>query len=291
MGELSRNIEIIQKLHRTDLTQLRNLSMLYDMCLAVKDEDLELAKAEMRTVKERASLLTRTEGSPAVELYWNVMLFLAQNRDLDSYLIYLERYREPEQRFYLPRRKQFMRLGITQALQELIDDKLDILTISCAPGVGKAQPLYSKVLTPSGFVRMGDIHVGDTVISGENRHSKVIGVFPQGKKPIYEVTFDDGSKCRCSDEHLWKVQTRNDRRCKPQKYRVVELKSMLHNLHTENGRRKNYSIDYVPQIRFSAKKLLLHPYVMGVLIGDGNLTNNSVRVSLPDEFRRFCNRK
>ena len=137
MGELSRNIEIIQKLHKTDLAQLRNLSMLYDMCLAVKDEDLELAKAEMRVVKERVALLTRTEGSPAVELYWNAMLFLAQNRDLDSYLIYLERYREPEQRFYLPRRKQFMRLGITQALQELIDDKLDILTISCAPGVGK----------------------------------------------------------------------------------------------------------------------------------------------------------
>jgi len=207
--------------------------MLYDMCLAVKDEDLELAKAEMRTVKERASLLTRTEGSPAVELYWNAMLLLAQNRDLDSYLIYLERYREPEQRFYLPRRKQFMRLGITQALQELIDDKLDILAISCAPGVGKAQPLYSKVLTPSGFVRMGDIHVGDTVISGENRHSKVIGVFPQGKKPIYEVTFDDGSKCRCSDEHLWKVlvcEGHGSGEC-----HVLELKDMLDCLRDSDG--------------------------------------------------------
>ena len=65
------------------------------------------------------------------------MLFLAQNRDLDSYLIYLERYRDPESRYYLPRRKQLRKLGLIQALQRLIDDEIEILTISCPPGTGK----------------------------------------------------------------------------------------------------------------------------------------------------------
>lgn len=134
---LERNKSIIKKLHKLDLMQLKNLSMLYDMCIAVKDDDIELAKSEMQIVKRKASVLTRTDGQPAVDLYWNAMLFLAQNRDLDSYLIYLERYRSPEQRFYLPRRKQLLRLGIIQALQRLIDDEIDILTISLPPGTGK----------------------------------------------------------------------------------------------------------------------------------------------------------
>ena len=134
---LERNKSIIKKLHKLDLMQLKNLSMLYDMCIAVKDDDIELAKSEMQIVKRNASVLTRTDGQPAVDLYWNAMLFLAQNRDLDSYLIYLERYRSPEQRFYLPRRKQLLRLGIIQALQRLIDDEIDILTISLPPGTGK----------------------------------------------------------------------------------------------------------------------------------------------------------
>lgn len=134
---LETNKRIIARLHSLDLNQLKNLSMLYDMALAVMNDDIGLARSEMKVVRDRTSVLTRTEGKPAVELYWKAMLFLAQNRDLDSYLIYLERYREPEQRFYLPRRKQFLRLGITQALQKLIDDELDILTLSGPPGFGK----------------------------------------------------------------------------------------------------------------------------------------------------------
>ena len=74
-----------------------------------------------------------------------------------------------------------------------------------APGTGKAQPLYSKVLTPNGFVQIGNIKAGDAVLSATNQVSTVLGVYPQGKKKIYELTLDDGSTCRCSDEHIWHV--------------------------------------------------------------------------------------
>ena len=134
--DLERNLSIIDKLHTLDLSTFKNASMLYDMCLAIKDDDIDRAVTEMKVVKEKAAILTRTNHD-AVELYWNAMLFLAQNRCLDEALIYLERYRSASDRFYLPRRKQWLRLGITQALQDLIDDKIDILTISCPPGVGK----------------------------------------------------------------------------------------------------------------------------------------------------------
>jgi len=131
-----RNIELIKKLHKLDLSKLHNLQMLYDMAIAIQDDDIERAKHEMRVIKNRCSLMVRTDPS-FQELYWQAMLFLAQNRDLDSYLIYLERYRLPEDRFYLPRRKRFMQLGVIDALQRLIDDEIDILTLSFPPGTGK----------------------------------------------------------------------------------------------------------------------------------------------------------
>lgn len=128
--------KIIKALHKTDLSDMKNLSYLLDMCLAIKEFDIELAKEECHHVKNRAAVLSR-KNQKAVDLYWKAILFLAQNRDLDSYLLYLEKNRDPEDRFYLPRRKQLRKLGLIQALQDLIDDKIEILSISCPPGVGK----------------------------------------------------------------------------------------------------------------------------------------------------------
>lgn len=74
---------------------------------------------------------------PEIELYMEIMLLLARNRDFDAYLLYLEYKRLQKDRFYLPKRKQLLRLGLIQDLQDMIDDKLDILTISMPPGTGK----------------------------------------------------------------------------------------------------------------------------------------------------------
>lgn len=129
--------------------------------------------------------------------------------DFDAYLQYIEFNREPEKRFYLPRRKKI--LPIVQAMQDLEDDKLDLLSISMLPCTGKTQPLDSKVLTPKGFVKMGEIKVGDVVIAGNGKYSRVIGVFSQGVKDVYRVNFSDDTSTKRCGEHLWKVQTRDDR--------------------------------------------------------------------------------
>ena len=70
-------------------------------------------------------------------------------------------------------------------------------------GLGKAQPLYSKVLTPNGFVNMGDIKVGMKVMGEDGKPYDVLGVYPQGKKSIYSLYFSDGSSCKCCGSHLW----------------------------------------------------------------------------------------
>ena len=71
-------------------------------------------------------------------LYWNVMLLEAQHLVLDSYFIYLERKRDQHAKFYEPRREVLMKHGIVQVLQDLVDEKIDLLAISMPPGTGKS---------------------------------------------------------------------------------------------------------------------------------------------------------
>ena len=73
----------------------------------------------------------------AVDVIWALRLFEAQNRQIDSYMLYLEKNRVPKDKFYQPKRKQFWKIGLIQALQAIIDDELDILSISLPPGTGK----------------------------------------------------------------------------------------------------------------------------------------------------------
>ena len=68
---------------------------------------------------------------------YEILLVEAQNMLVDSGFRYLEKKREPKERFYMPRRKQFLKMGLTQALQGMIDDLYDILLISLIPGGGK----------------------------------------------------------------------------------------------------------------------------------------------------------
>lgn len=72
-----------------------------------------------------------------LDKYYSVLLVEAQNKIVDSGFMYLEKKREPQERFYMPRRKQFLKIGLVQALQGMIDDKYDILCISLIPGAGK----------------------------------------------------------------------------------------------------------------------------------------------------------
>ena len=78
-------------------------------------------------------------------------------------------------------------------------------------GVGKAQPLDAKVLTPTGFVEMGSLKVGDRVVGSDGKAHTVLAVYPRGMKEVFRVTFRDGSAPECCDEHLWFTQTRTER--------------------------------------------------------------------------------
>lgn len=80
-----------------------------------------------------------------------------------------------------------------------------VIGLAARTGQGKALPLDTKVLTPTGWVRNGDLRVGDRVISWDGKPTEVIGVFPQGVRPVYRVHFDMGTSVECDIDHLWQV--------------------------------------------------------------------------------------
>ena len=73
-----------------------------------------------------------------IDKYYRPTLYEAQNKIVDSYFQYIEKKREPKDRFYMPRRKQLVKIGLIDALQGMIDDKYDILCVSLVPGAGKS---------------------------------------------------------------------------------------------------------------------------------------------------------
>ena len=144
-------------------------------------------------------------------------------------------------------------------------------------GLGKAGPLDSPVLTPTGWKLMGDIVVGDEVVNAQGGASRVTGVFPQGEKDIYRVVFSDGTSLECCEEHLWYVRSAV-RKFRSQPGLVRPLREFMHDLRDAAGNAKHY-IPMVRPIEFREGDLPLDPYLVGVLLGDGGLTTGSIYLS------------
>ena len=133
--ELS-NKEIIVRLLKSDLSDYDNLLSLLGMANEVIREDKELSRKLANKVRFLALRLCATGDIKYYDLYNKALLFLAQeHKDFDSYLLYVEKNRDPEDRYYQPRRNKIY--WLVQNMQRLIDDELDILSISMPPGTGK----------------------------------------------------------------------------------------------------------------------------------------------------------
>lgn len=181
---------------------------------------------------------------------------------------------------------ELQRTGVRNALAH----KVSILT--GGPGTGKAQPLYARVLTPSGFRPIGELRPGDTVISAEGSIVPVTGIFPQGKKPVFRVQFVDGRSCECCADHLWQVWTRTStwnpakkKKIRTRGWRVVPLSYIQRRLVEERTESERIAITLpTPCRQIPPASLPCDPYVLGALIGDGNLGDAVLLTSTDSEL-------
>lgn len=149
-------------------------------------------------------------------------------------------------------------------------------------GMGKGQPLDAKILTPHGWVLMGDIRVGTQVVGKDGLPHTVIGVYPRGIQPSYRVTFDDGFFLIVDADHLWNVKSANDK-ARDKQWRTMSTKELA-DTRLKYGSRKQsrtWQIPLVSPIDFPCSDHVIPPYALGVILGDGGITNH-LNISTPD---------
>lgn len=148
-------------------------------------------------------------------------------------------------------------------------------------GAGKAQPLYSKVLTPEGFKTIGEMTVGSTIVNPTGELTTVTGVFPQGERDIYRVHFADGTSVDCDDEHLWQVRTSTARH-RGAKPKVMTLHRIRNDLKEKNGANKWHVELPEPMDLEGGGRRPLDPYLLGALLGDGGFAHCAVVFTTAD---------
>jgi len=154
---------------------------------------------------------------------------------------------------------------------------------------GKAQPLHCKIKIPKGWVTMGDVKLGQEICIPDGDTAKVIKIHPQGLRPTYRITFEDGRATECDENHLWKVFNEHWKRScvrvkgggytypkRDNPWKVFSLKELL------NRKSKQPLFISLTYYLGEYKELPLNPYILGSLLGDGNFTSTGVRFSTSD---------
>ena len=139
-------------------------------------------------------------------------------------------------------------------------------------GRGKEQPISSLVLSDKGFIRMGDVTLNTKVFGCDGKLHPVTGIYPQGVKDVYEITFSDDTTARCGLEHLWKVVDMDHMELHKNapKEEVLTTECLLNrSLLSGRNRKFRYKIPVCKPIKFERKDTFISPYLMGCLLGDG----------------------
>lgn len=154
-------------------------------------------------------------------------------------------------------------------------------------GFGKAQPLDAWIKIPGSWTTMGEVKVGQTIMGWDGKPCKVTGVYPQGVRPVYRLTFKDGRTVKADEKHLWKVYNSRYRGFPKDGTQIdpwsvtttAELIEMM------KDSKNSFSVPVmVPDKKEVDVDLPIDPYLLGVLLGDGCFRQSSVTITKGDQF-------
>lgn len=164
---------------------------------------------------------------------------------------------------------------------------------------GGSQPLTSKILTPNGWVLMGNIKKGDFVIGYDGKPTKVVEVYSKGYKDVFIIKTSYGGEIRACADHYWEILDMQDNCIKVLSTKDImnrDLKSTVYNFRLPTN---------LP-IEFEKKDVKIPPYSLGALIGDGSMIGSHVALAnhekdneiitrvekeLTDSFNVYCKKQ
>lgn len=158
---------------------------------------------------------------------------------------------------------------------------------------GKALAHGTKVATPEGWVPVEALVVGQQVLAGDGQPTTVLGVYPQGVRPMCRVTFDDGRQVVCDQDHLWQVSLGANRfpeKGQDQKWQVLTTLQILGRVGVVPSAYNRPAIPVCGPAGFVTRQQPLDPYLMGVLLGDGSFRGTPRVTSADDEVLQSVGR-
>ena len=171
------------------------------------------------------------------------------------------------------------------AINAVVENKSNkIIAVDARSGSGKEQPITAIVKTPNGDRQIGDLIPGDYVYGVNGKPTKVLGVYPQGLKNTYEVTFMDNSKTRCGLHHNWSINTIGMRN--RNKFIVKTTEELIKQGCKTNKNVSRFKIPLCNPVEYPKKKLKVDPYILGVFLGNGTYTTSTPGISahVDDQF-------
>ena len=150
-----------------------------------------------------------------------------------------------------------------------------LIVLAGRPAMGKALALDTPLPTPTGWVTMGEVAVGDLLLDGDGRPTRVVAATEvMFDRPCYEVTFSDGTVIVADEQHQWLTQTRASRRSNRSGADRAEVRTTDEIARTvrceTGGRRANHSVANAAPLDLPDRALALPPYTLGVWLGDGS---------------------
>lgn len=137
---------------------------------------------------------------------------------------------------------------------------------TCGRSVGKALADGSPVLTPDGYRPIESLRPGDMAIGSQGLPVEVLGVYPQGERDLYRVQFSDGAAVECDADHLWTV-TCDGWQSRGTGEQTLRLGAIL-----ERAAKFKVRLPSAPVIFRPRPEPPIDPWLVGALLGDGNLT-------------------
>ena len=108
------------------------------------------------------------------------------------------------------------------------------------------------------------------IISGDGTITEVIGIYPQGTKDVWRLSFNDGSTAECGLEHLWKVYNSPRIDCRPMVLEFCDIKEWF-----EDGGRLHFPLCK----EVYAEGELENPYIQGVILACGYKQETGYKIS------------
>ena len=158
----------------------------------------------------------------------------------------------------------------TDCIQKLTTSSSNKITVELKPGTGKEEPYSRKIPTPNGYTLMGDLQLGDYVFDKYGNPTKVVGIFEQGEKDVYEVTFQDGRTALCGLDHLWTVKNHMNG-----KWETVTLRYLIERMSYGNF---DYRIPTCMSVQFKEKPTPINPWVIGCFVAGNTLKYENLTI-------------